>query len=136
MVFMGNGRAKERKDAIPQGLRHIALVAMHRVHHELQGGIKERAGFFRIQPFDQGRRAFEISKQGSDRLPFAVTCPARFQRVLFSSDTLREVLGRVAGGRLGLGVSVLRRGGGAEAPSPAPVQTNTRWSSSIADRFA
>ena len=69
---MGNRRAEQGKDAIAQRLRDIALIAMHGVHHELQGGINNRSGFFGIEPFDQRRRAFEIGKQGGDRLALAV----------------------------------------------------------------
>ena len=60
---MGKRRAEQRKDAIAQGLGHIALIAMHGVHHQLQGGIDNRPCFFGIKSFDQRRRAFEIGKE-------------------------------------------------------------------------
>ena len=52
MIFMGKRRAKERKDAIAQCLRDIAVIAMHGVHHELQSGINNRPRLFGIKPFD------------------------------------------------------------------------------------
>ncbi len=53
MIFMGNRRTKERKDAIAQGLGDIALVAMHGVHHQLQSGINNRLRLFGIEAFNQ-----------------------------------------------------------------------------------
>ena len=65
---MGQRRTEQGKDAIPQGLRDIALILMYGVHHELQGGINNRSRLFGIESFDQRRRAFEIGKQRRDRL--------------------------------------------------------------------
>ena len=56
----------------PKRLRHIALIAMHGIHHELQGRINNRPRFFGIESFNQRRRAFEISKQGGDGLALTV----------------------------------------------------------------
>ena len=58
---MGQRRAEQGKDAITQRLRHIAVVLMHRVHHQLQGRINNRSRFFGIESFNQRRRAFEIA---------------------------------------------------------------------------
>ena len=43
MVFMRDRRPKQREDAIPGRLRRIALLAMHRVHHQVERGIDGRA---------------------------------------------------------------------------------------------
>jgi hypothetical protein len=48
MVFMRYGCAEQGKNAIPESLRYIALVAMHRIHHDLQSRVDNGAGFFRI----------------------------------------------------------------------------------------
>ena len=48
MVFMRDGGAEQGKDAIPKSLRHIALIAMHCIHHDVQSRIDNGAGFFRI----------------------------------------------------------------------------------------
>ena len=53
VVFVGDRRAKQREDAIAQRLRHIALVAMHRLHHEPQSGIDNVPGFFGVEIFQQ-----------------------------------------------------------------------------------
>ena len=92
---MGNGRAEQGKDAIAQGLRDIAVIAMHGVHHQLQSGINNRSGFFRIEPFDQRRRAFEIGKQRGDRFALAL-------RQGCGTDALGQMRGRV--GSWGLGI--------------------------------
>src|SRR2546425_12963048 len=43
MVFMRYGCAEQGKNAITESLRHIALIAMNRVHHDLQSRIDNRA---------------------------------------------------------------------------------------------
>ena len=35
VIFMGNGRTKQRQNAVAHGLGDVALVAVHGVHHEL-----------------------------------------------------------------------------------------------------
>ena len=67
---MGEGRSEQGKDAIAQGLRHIALIAMYGVHHKLQSGIDNRSGFFGIESFDQGGGAFKIGKERGDGFTF------------------------------------------------------------------
>ena len=44
VILMGNGRAKQGHDAIAQHLVHRALIAVHGVHHALQGRIEELPG--------------------------------------------------------------------------------------------
>ena len=63
---------------------------MHGVHHQLQGWINNRAGFFRIEAFDQRCRPFKISKQGRDRFAFTVVAPC-FQRCLLGTNALGEM---------------------------------------------
>ena len=95
---MGNRRTEQGKDAIAQRLRDIALIAMHGVHHQLQRGINNRSRFFGIESFDQRRRAFEIGKQGGDRLALTVGRPTRFQRRLFGTNALGQ-MGQVSSSR-------------------------------------
>src|SRR5262247_852317 len=101
MIFMRDRRTKKGKDAVAERLGHIALVTMHGVHHELQRRINDRSRFFRIKPFNQGCRTFEVSKQSSDGFALAVRTAPRFQRRLFGSDTLGEVGWSITGGRRG-----------------------------------
>ena len=55
----------------PKRLRDIAFIAMHRIHHQLQGGINNGACFFGIEVSNEIGRAFDVGKQGSDA--FALT---------------------------------------------------------------
>ena len=48
MIFMGQRRAEQGKDAIAQGLRHVAVILMHGVHHQLQRRINNRPRLFRV----------------------------------------------------------------------------------------
>ena len=91
---MGQRRAEQGKDAIAQRLRDIALIAMHGVHHQLQGGINNRSGFFGIESFDQRRRAFEIGKQRGDGLAFTI-------RHRHCADTFSQMSRGVGNGGLG-----------------------------------
>ena len=72
---MGNRCTKQGKDAIAQRLGDIALIAMHGVHHQLQCGVDNGPGFFRIKPFDECRGAFEIGKQRRDGFALAIRSP-------------------------------------------------------------
>ncbi len=54
MIFMGNGRPEQGKDAISQGLGHIAVIAMDGVHHQLQCGVDNGPGLFGVESFNQG----------------------------------------------------------------------------------
>ena len=51
VILMGHGRAKQRHDAVAQHLVHRALVAVHGVHHDVQGRVQELLGLLR----DRGR---------------------------------------------------------------------------------
>jgi hypothetical protein len=66
---------------------------VHGIHHELQGGVNNGTGFFRVEPFNQGRRAFEVCKQGGDGLAFTVGDAPRCQRRLLGENTLGQMRG-------------------------------------------
>ena len=93
MVFMSDRGTKECKDAIAQGLRHVALITMHSFHHTLQGRIDDAMGLFRVQVFDELHRAFDVGKQGGDGLALAVGRTAGLQRYLLGPDALGQVAG-------------------------------------------
>jgi hypothetical protein len=61
---------------------------MHGIHHELERGVDEGTGLFRIEPFDQGGGAFEVGKEGGDGLALAVRNTTRLQRRLLSQNAL------------------------------------------------
>ena len=71
MVLVGDGRAKQRHDAIAQHLVHRALEAVHGVHHAVQGRIEELLGGFGVEVADQFRRVLEVGKQHGDLLALA-----------------------------------------------------------------
>src|SRR5262249_27931045 len=98
MIFMGDWSPKQGKDAIAQRLRNIPLIAMHGVHHHLQGRINDRSGFFGIKSFDERGGALEIRKQSRDRFALAIWSATRCQRRLFGPDALSQMLGRIARG--------------------------------------
>src|SRR5712692_4961549 len=101
MVFMGNGRAEQGKDAIARVLDHVAFIAMDRIHHELDGWIDNGARLFGIEVFHEVHRAFDVGKKGSYGFAFAVRGGTRFPCCLLGPNALGKVRGRVANGGLG-----------------------------------
>ncbi len=105
---MRNRCPEQGKDAIAQGLSHIALITVDSIHHELQGGIDNGAGFFWIEPFDECCGPFEVGKQRRDGFALAVGCPTGFQRGLLGADTFGKM--RRGVGCWGLGTWNLKLG--------------------------
>src|SRR5207247_578231 len=91
-------------DAIAEGLGDIALVAMHRVHHQLESRVDNAAGFLRIEVFDEGSRVFDVSEESSDGLALTVGGSPRFQSCLLGPDTLGQVGRSVTRRRLRFGL--------------------------------
>src|SRR5262249_59282919 len=87
--------------AIAQGLGHIALIAMHRLHHEFKGGIDDTAGLLGIPVFEEIHGAFDVGEQSRDGLALAVGRTAGLQRRLLGEDTFGEVARGVAARSLG-----------------------------------
>ncbi len=92
---MRQRRAEQGKDAIAQRLRHVAVILMHGVHHELQRRINNRSRLFGVQSFNQRRRALEIGEQRGDGFAFAVCATSGFQRRLLGPDALGQMGWRV-----------------------------------------
>ena len=92
---MRNRRTEQGKDAVAQGLRHIPVIAMHDIHHQLQGRVDNRTGVFGVEPLDEGGRTFEVRKQGGDGFRLAICCATGFHRLLFGADTLGQMGGGV-----------------------------------------
>jgi len=88
VIFVGNRRTKEGEDAVTGGLDDVAFVAMHRLHHQVEGRVNNVASLFRIKVFHQGHRTFDIGKKGSDNLTLAINSPARLHCHLFSANAL------------------------------------------------
>ena len=98
MILMRNGGTKQRKDAIAEGLCHVALIAMHRLHHQRQGRVDDLARLLGVEVFEQVHGALDVGKQGGDGLALAVGGPARLQGRLLGQDALGQVARRVGDG--------------------------------------
>ena len=111
VILMRHGRPKQGHNAIAQHLVHGAFVAVHGLHHQVQGRVEEVSGRFRVEAGNQLRRAFDIGKQHRDLLALA------FQGSAGSEDFLREMRRSICQRRtalaLGLDVSA-----GSAATSP------------------
>ena len=100
MIFMRNRRAEQGKDTVAKSLGDIAVIPMHRIHHELQRGVDDGASFFGVESFNEGRRTFQVCEQCCDGLALSITRTSGFHRRLFGQDALGEIGGRVRYGRL------------------------------------
>src|SRR5215510_13581372 len=97
MILVGNWGAEEGKDAVAGGLHDEALIAVDRVHHQLQGRIDKAAGRFGVKVFDEGGGILDIGKEGGDGLALAVRSAPGLQRGLLGTDALRQVKRSVTG---------------------------------------
>ena len=85
MVFVGQRRPEQRHDAVAEHLVHRALVAVHGVHHGVQGRVQDGRACFRVEVADQLRRALEVGKQHRDLLALA------FQGAAGGENLFREI---------------------------------------------
>ena len=114
VVFMGNGGAEQRHDAIAHDLVDGALVAVHRGHHAVEHRVQELARLLGVAVGQQGHGAFEVGKQHGDVLALA------FEGGAGGEDFLRQI-GRGVGQRgtlLGGGGRCGGRGRGASITRP------------------
>jgi hypothetical protein len=72
VVFVRDRRAEQRKDAVTSRLHDVPVVAPHRVDHQLQRRIDDRARLFGIEVLLQLGRAFDVGEQCRHRLALAV----------------------------------------------------------------
>ena len=72
MVLVRDGRAEQGEDPITRRLRNVAAVAMHRLNHETQHRVDDRARLFGIEIAHQLGRALDVSEQCGDGLALAV----------------------------------------------------------------
>src|SRR5712691_3339203 len=96
VIFVGDGRAEQSKDAIAQGLGHIPFIPVHGVHHELQSRIDEAASFFGVEVFDEGGGVFDVGKEGSDGLALAVGSAAGLHGCSLGQDMFSQMSRRIA----------------------------------------
>ena len=89
VILMRQRGAKEGHNAIAQHLVHRALVAVHGLHHVMQGGVEELPGSLRIEVGNQLGGAFEVSKEDGDLLALA------FKHAAGRQNFLGQVLGGV-----------------------------------------
>jgi hypothetical protein len=72
MVFVRDRRAEQRENAVAGGLRDVAAVTMHRLHHQMQHRVDDRARLLGVEVAHQFRRTLDIGEQRGDRLAFTL----------------------------------------------------------------
>jgi hypothetical protein len=85
VILVGNGGPKQRHDAVAQHLVDGTLIAMHGVHHAVQGGVQELLGSFRVKAADELGRVLEVGKQHGHLFALA------FQGGLRGADLLHQM---------------------------------------------
>ena len=83
---MGNGGTEEGHNAIAQHLVDGAFIAVHGVHHNVDGGIEQLLSGFRVEVFDQFGGVFDVGEQDGDL--FAFPCQAARVVRIFSARCL------------------------------------------------
>src|SRR5439155_819268 len=71
-VLVGDRCAEEGHDPVAQDVVHCALVAVDRVHHQLDRGVHEPPCFFRINALQQFHRAAQVGEERRDLLSLAL----------------------------------------------------------------
>ena len=90
VVLVGEGRPEQRHNAVAHHLVHGALVAMDRLHHQLEDGIENLAGLLWVAVGQQLHRALEIGEEHRHLLALTL------QVCLGGEDAFGEVLWSVA----------------------------------------
>src|SRR5580698_5725547 len=72
MVLVRDRCSEQREDAVPGGLHDVAAVATHRIDHQLQRWIDDRARLLGVEVLFQFSRALDVSEQRGHRLALAV----------------------------------------------------------------
>src|SRR5262245_57438585 len=72
MVFIGDRRTEKGEDPVAGGLRDVAAVAPHRLHHQLDRGIDDGASCLGVEVFDQLHRAPDVGEHRSYGLALSV----------------------------------------------------------------
>jgi len=69
---MGDRRAEQRKDSVASRLHDVTAVAPHRLDHQLQCRIDNRARFLGVEVLHQLGRALDVGEQRRHRLALAL----------------------------------------------------------------
>ena len=72
MVLVSHGSAEQREDPVAGGLYDISVVAMDRLDRQFEGGINDRARFYRVEILLQLGRALDVGEQRAYRFALAV----------------------------------------------------------------
>ncbi len=92
MILVSERRSEQGHDPVTHHLVDRALVAVDRVHHPLEDGVKNLAGLLRITVGEQLHRALEVGEEHSDLLALA------FEGRAGGEDFLGQMLGGVGVG--------------------------------------
>jgi hypothetical protein len=84
---MRDRRPERREDAVAGGLHDVAVVAVGRVDHQLEGGVNDRACFLWVEVLFQFGRAFDVG----DRAVTVLRSPSRFSDAGVSATSLRRL---------------------------------------------
>jgi hypothetical protein len=71
VVLVSEGRAEERHDPVAHHLVHRPLVAVDRLHHQLEHRVEDLSRLLRVAFRKELHRAFQVGKEDSYLLPLA-----------------------------------------------------------------
>ena len=71
MILMGNRRPKQGKDTVAGGLNDVAVVATHRIDHQLEGRVDDGARFLGIQILLKAGGVYDVDEERRDEFALA-----------------------------------------------------------------
>jgi hypothetical protein len=105
VVFVRDGRPEEGQDAVPQQLRHRALVAVHRGHEVLDGALHHVRPLLGVEVPRHGGRAFDVAKEHGDDATLTRHAAARLRGVEPGLELPWDVLAQIDPAATGGGVA-------------------------------
>ena len=72
MIFAGDRCTEDREDTIARRLHDVAVIAPHRVDHQPEYRVDDRAHFFRIEILPEFGRIDYVDEQGRNHFAFAL----------------------------------------------------------------
>jgi hypothetical protein len=94
VVFLGERRSEERHDPIAHHLVHRALVVPDGLHHALEQGVEDLAGFFRIAVGEELHGGLHVGEQHRHVLALCLQ-----RRTARTDDLLGRIRGPIGGRR-------------------------------------
>jgi hypothetical protein len=86
MILMGNRCPKQGKNTIAGGLNDVAVVATHRIDHQLENRVDDGARFLGIQILLKAGGVYDVDEERRDEFALAFGHKIQFSRIAYSNS--------------------------------------------------